>query len=61
MCGDERAGGQASCGQRTACIKSEPAYPQQAGPNEAENDAVRRHRLFRVPDPLAQVDGANQS
>ncbi len=58
--GDEGAGGQASGGECTACVESEPAYPQHAGSYERENHAVRGQEVVGVVLTLAEVDGADE-
>src|ERR1051326_6300615 len=54
-------GGQFTRTQGAAGIEPEPAYPQQAGPNQAKHHAMRRHRLMRIARALAQHQSANQS
>jgi len=59
-CGDECARRQPARGQSASGIESEPSYPQQASADKAKHQAVRRHRLFRVAAPFAQVQRADQ-
>ena len=60
MRGDEGARRQASGSQRAPGVEPEPSDPEQAGPDEAQYDAVRRHRLPGVAEALAEVERADE-
>src|SRR5579863_10036529 len=60
MRGDESTGGEAIGRHRAACVKSEPAHPQQARTDEAQYQRVRRHRCVWIADALAYIKGADQ-
>ena len=55
VCRNECAGGQTGSRDRAAGVKPEPAEPQQASANDAQDDAVRLHRLGWITDALAEV------
>ena len=58
--GYKSAGSQTVRSQRAAGIKAEPAHPQQAGADEAQDDTVRRHLFVGISQALAQVKSTHQ-
>src|SRR5665213_1128837 len=52
---------QAARGKRAACVETKPAHPKQACPDKAQNHAVRRHGLIRIPQSFAKVERTDQS
>ena len=60
MSGRECAAGKRSRGKRATGVESEPPHPQQAGADKTEDHAMRRHRLARIAQTLAEIDRADQ-
>src|SRR4029077_4707909 len=58
--GDERAGGEAIRSEGAAGVEPEPADPEEAGANKAEDQAVRRHRLLGEAGSFAKIQGTDQ-
>src|SRR6185437_9353393 len=55
------AGGQRAGAELAAGVEAEPANPDEAGSDEAEDDRVGRHGLSGIADALAEIEGADQS
>src|SRR5207253_1376492 len=51
----KRAGREIASSQRTSRIKAEPTHPEEASSDEAEHDAMRRHRFAWIAETSAQV------
>ena len=58
---DEGGGGQRAGGQGAAGVEAEPAYPQQACADEAEDHGVGREGGVGIADAFAEVDAGNKS
>src|SRR5437870_7544135 len=52
----KRAGREIAGGQRASGIQAEPSYPAKARSDEAEYDAMRRHRFAWIAETSAQVN-----
>jgi hypothetical protein len=46
--------------ERAAGVESEPAYPEQAGADEAEHHGVGRHVGLGIADALAEIEAGDQ-
>src|ERR1700731_147205 len=54
------AGGETPWGERAACVETEPADPQQACADKAEDYAMRRHSKFGISEALAEIECADE-
>src|SRR5207249_11046687 len=56
----KRAGREIASSQRTSRIKAEPTHPEEASSDEAEHDAMRRHRFAWIAETSAQGNRTDQ-
>src|SRR5213595_1551445 len=56
----KRAGREIASSQRTSRIKAEPTHPEEASSDEAEHDAMRRHRFAGIAETASQINCTDQ-